>query len=104
MGFDQRRQELHEILCELLGSRQCYFQPPETVKMNYPSIVYELNTSDSQYADNAAYLHRWCYSVTVITRDPESDIPGKVALLPLCRANRFYQADNLNHYVFTLYF
>lgn len=104
MGFDQRRKELHEVLCEILGSRQCYFQPPETVKMEYPAIVYELQTNDAQYADNASYIGRWSYSVTVITRDPETDIPGKVEKLPLCRANRFYQADNLNHYNFTLFY
>ena len=35
------RYELHEFLCEILGSRNVYFQPPESVKMKYPAIVYE---------------------------------------------------------------
>ena len=104
MDFGQRRQELHEIFCNILGSRECHFQPPATIELRYPTIIYELSTSDIRYADNSLYKHRWCYSVTAITRDPETDIPEKIAELPLCRANRFYQADNLNHYNFTLYY
>ena len=104
MDFGQRQQELREIFCNILGSRECYFQPPETVKMTYPSIVYELSTSDIQHADNTSYIYQCCYDVTLITRDPETDIPEKIAKLPLCRANRFYQAENLNHYNFTLYY
>lgn len=34
------RIELQSKLEELLGSRQVYYQPPETVKMEYPAIVY----------------------------------------------------------------
>ena len=30
-----RRLKLHEELCDILGSRNVYFQPPETVKMKY---------------------------------------------------------------------
>ena len=30
------RYELHEFLCEILGSRNVYFQPPESVKMKDP--------------------------------------------------------------------
>jgi len=34
-----RRLKLHEILCGILNTRNAYFQPPESVKMNYPAIV-----------------------------------------------------------------
>lgn len=42
--------------------------------------------------------------VTVIDRDPDSVFAEKIAELPLCADNRFYTADNLNHFVYNLYF
>lgn len=104
MAYDQRRLELHQIFETILGSSNVYFQPPESKEIIYPCIIYERSTGDSQYADNIAYKFRWCYSVTLISRDPDTDIPDRIAMLPLCRADRMYQADNLNHYAFTLYY
>jgi hypothetical protein len=40
----------------------------------------------------------------VIDRNPDSELPDKVIELPLCKFDRFYTADNLNHTVFTLFF
>jgi hypothetical protein len=42
--------------------------------------------------------------VTVIDRNPDSDLRLKVAYLPTSRFSRFFVADNLNHDVFTLFF
>lgn len=99
-----RRLELHEILCTILGSRNVYFQPPESIKINYSAIVYGLDDIDNQYANGGVYLSHRRYSVTVIVKDPDSEIVNKVALLPNCRFNRSYQKDNLNHFVFTLFY
>ena len=35
------RLELQSVLEQTLGSRNVYFQPPASVKMKYPAIVYE---------------------------------------------------------------
>lgn len=40
------RIDLQYLLENILGSRHVYFQPPETVKMNYPAIVYSLDGID----------------------------------------------------------
>lgn len=98
------RIQLHELLVGLLKSKEVYFQPPSTVKMRYPCIVYTLDALDTEFGDNAPYTATKRYAVTVITKDPDSDLPDQVAMLPLCRMNRVYTADNLNHYVFELYF
>lgn len=99
-----RRFQLHEILCGILESRNVYFQPPESVKMKYPAIVYALDNIGNVYADDGVYhLHRR-YAVTVITEDPDSDLPDKIAVLPTSHFSRHYKSDNLNHYVFTLYY
>ena len=104
MAYDQKRLELHEVLCTILGSRHCYFQPPENVLIEYPCIIYERNTADSQYADNTTYSNRWRYTVTIIDENPDTDLPGKVAELPYCKADRFFQTDNLNHYIYSLFY
>jgi hypothetical protein len=81
-----------------------YFQPPDTLQMQYPCIVYHRDFADVGYADNGPYRRELRYMVTVIDRDPDSVIPGKVAELPMCSFNRFYTADKLNHDVYLLFF
>lgn len=72
--------------------------------MQYPCIVYQRYIGVSIFADNVPYRHVNAYQVTVIDPDPDSAIPQKVAELPMCRSNRFFVANNLNHDVFNLYF
>lgn len=99
-----RRLKLHEILVEKLGSRNVYFQPPASLKLKYPCIVYSRSGSKNIPADNLSYIHKKRYEVTVIDEDPDSEIPDRIEQLPRCSFDRWYTADNLNHYVFTLYY
>lgn len=99
-----RRLELHEILCEILGSRNVYFQPPSSVTMKYPAIRYSTRTIENRFADNGVYTQSRSYEVMVIDRDPDSAIAEKVSLFPTSRFDRSYTSDNLNHFVFTLYY
>lgn len=98
------RLELHEKLCEILGSRNVYFQPPPSYMMKYDAIVYSLNDIDVKHADDTRYLDKKRYTVTAISTDPDSDLQTKLLDLPYCSFDRFYPADNLNHWTFTLYF
>lgn len=98
------RLELHEILCGILGSRNVYFQPPESVKLQYPCVVYDLCAIDTKFADNRPYTRKKQYSVTVIDKNPDSELPDKIGALPMCRFDRQFPADNLNHYVYRMYF
>lgn len=100
------RQKLHAVLLALLpeGHKNVYFQPPNGLMMKYPCITYERSTMQTQYADNSSYSLHKRYEVTVIDKDPDSVIPDKVAMLPLCSHDRFFAVDNLNHDVFTLFF
>lgn len=99
-----RRLELHELLCELLGSRNVYFQPPASKVMVYPCIRYTLYDINNIYADNLVYLQKVGYEIIVIDRDPDSEISKRVSKISGIRFNRFYTADNLNHSVFVLYY
>lgn len=98
------RTDLSKILREILGTTNVYFQPPPTVEMKYPCIVYERSSADSQFADNIPYVHKKRYKVTYIDTNPDSEIPDKIANLPMCVFDRHYTADNLHHDAFNLYF
>lgn len=98
------RPNLQTILEEILGSRNVYYQPPESVKMNYPAIVYEFEGLVNTYADGGVYLTKHKYSLILIDKNPDSLFVGKINRLSFCSFVRHYKSDNLNHYVFTLYF
>jgi hypothetical protein len=98
------RLELQAILVSLLGSGNVYFQPPPTLQMNYPCIVYNREDEDIRHANDMPYNRQKRYLVTVIDQNPDSLIPDKIAGLPLCEFNRFFTADNLNHDVYKLFF
>lgn len=100
----ERRLELHSILVNLLGSENVYFQPPESYKISYPCIVYERSNSNTKFADNLPYKRYKRYTVTVIDYDPDTEISDKVEDLPLCTFDRFFVSDNLNHFIYTLYY
>lgn len=98
------RVELHEILCEALGSRNVYFQPPESVRMKYPAIVYSRDDIENSHANNRVYMQNVAYQVIVIDKDPDSEIVKRVSQLPMCSFDRHYKADNLNHDAFIIYY
>lgn len=101
MGLSQRL-KLHEVLCDILGSRNAYYQPPASVRMNYPAIVYSRYDIKNTPADNVPYKQDHMYQLIVIDSDPDSEIVHKVSQLPMCRFDRHYASENLNHDVFTI--
>lgn len=100
-----RRLKLHEELCNILGSRNVYFQPPETVKMKYPCIVYSRTDGDTTFANDMPYTFERRYNVTIIDLDPDSEIIEKMAhAFQKCIYDRHFTADNLNHDIFKIYY
>lgn len=96
---------MHEELCEILGTRNVYFQPPKSVIMKYDAIRYKLSDKDLKKANDKLYQFTNQYEGVVITSDPDSDIPDKILLhFEMCSFGRPYTAENLNHYPFTLYY
>lgn len=99
-----RRLALDQILREVLGSSNVYFQPPSNIQMKYPAIVYSRDQTNVKFADNDVYGQTKRYQVQVIDRDPDSEIPDKVGSLPRTSFAQHYVADGLNHDVYRLYF
>jgi hypothetical protein len=99
-----RRLEFQSLLESLLGSGNVYFQPPPTVQMSYPAIVYNRDFRVVDYADNVVYYDKLRYQVTLIDANPDSQIFEGFRTLPLSTFVRHFTADHLNHDVFDVYF
>lgn len=97
------RLDLHEILCDILGSSNVYYDPPASVQMKYDAIRYSRSRIRNTHANNNVYKQDDSYEVIAIYRDPDSNLPRKLSRLPMCSHDRHYVADNLHHDVFTLY-
>lgn len=98
------RTDLQTTLETILGSRNVYFQPPESVKLKYPAIVYERDDIHKVNADNQLYFREHRYSVILIDKNPDSEFVDKLIALPKCSFSRHFVSDNLNHDVFELYY
>jgi hypothetical protein len=96
------RLELQTLLKDI--TENVYFQPPNSIQIQYPCIMYERSGSELDHANNRLYRHTKRYQVTVIDRNPDSELSDRVIALPLCSFDRYFVADDLNHYVYTLFF
>lgn len=102
------RLELDEILAGIIGitesdgDRHTYYNPPPSVRMRYPAIKYSLSNVVSKYANNGVYNIAPLYEVILIDEDVDSQYLRPLLQIPQCKFNRFYRADNLNHWVFTI--
>lgn len=104
MPIIRDRIKLHKILVDILGNENVYFQPPESIKMSYPCIVYKRSTGDTQFANDNPYIFRVRYQITYIDKKPDSNVLEKLSDLPMCTFDRHFTSNNLNHDIFNLYF
>ena len=98
------RLDLHNILVELLGSGNVYYQPPESIQMSYDAIRYSLGEPDAKFANDKRYLNTKCYDLIVISRLPDPEVVDKILELPFTSMSKPYVADNLNHYPIKIYY
>lgn len=99
------RSELKAMFKEILGNTNVYFQPPESLKINYDCIIYKDVTPFTRRANNKVYILQHKYQVTYITSNPNSTIRDKMLTTfeMIDRVNDFV-SDGLYHYVYELYF
>lgn len=127
----ERRIEFHEYLLKLLGEHgtvaqtntgwvwtpmsdigsddgqpiYIYNQPPESLQINYPCLIYERKNLRKTSADNKTYLKFWAYKLIYITWAPDSSAIDWLADFPWCSFDgNPYEADNLHHYTYTIYY
>ena len=105
-----RRLDLHHALEDVFekatgmsSNKRVYYQPPASLKLAYPCILYKLSEMPPTFANNYPYQIEHEYELTVIDKDPNSMIRELVSQLKHCRLTRTYESDNLHHYVFRIY-
>lgn len=81
-----------------------YFQPPNNIKIKYPAIIYQRSEIKADYASNFVYNTKTLYSVTVIDKNPDSDIVKNVSNMLTSKHDRHFVSDNLNHDTFTIFY
>jgi hypothetical protein len=99
-----QRVDLGNLLKDILGSSNVYFQPPPSFQLKYPCVVYQRTNIHSEHGDNIPYKLEKEYTLTFIYADPDSIIPDEIAKLPKCSFDRHFVSDNLNHDVFKILF
>lgn len=98
------RIDLQTKLEETLGSKNVYYQPPASIKIHYPAIIYHRTGIEKRYADNKSYLHGNKYTISVIDVNPESPFPDIISEFDFCSFVRAYTDNGLNYWIFELYF
>ena len=98
------RLELQTKLEELFESKNVYYQPPESLKITYPAIIYSRSRIDKRSADDTSYITTNCYELTVIDKRPDNEVINKLLKLPMCSHSSRFISDGLNHDVLTLYY
>lgn len=96
---------LHEKLETIIGNKNVYFQPPASVMLSYPCIIYSIGSGEAKHANNKVYNYTHSYDVTFIYKKPTINIIEQMlSEFEMCKFNRGYISDNLNHYAFKIYF
>lgn len=98
------RLELQSKLEELLGVKNVYYQPPESIKLTYPAIVYSKSRIATRKANDSTYSENTRYEVIVIDKRPDNPVIDKLLDLPYCSYDRSYISDNLNHDALILFY
>lgn len=100
-----RRPELTPIFKALLKNENVYFQPPESLKMQFPCIRYKLSDIKTWKANNKLYNHMQCYEVVYITREPDNELVDNILkAFDFIEFSSVMVVDNLYHYRYKLFY
>jgi hypothetical protein len=98
-----RRLKLQTLLEEILGSKNVYFQPPASMSISYPAIVYSVDDLNLLRSNNKIHRSLITYTATLVDKKPDSEYISKIInSIQMCSFERHYVSDNLNHYVFKI--
>lgn len=106
------RSELQKELEELLGTsnlpleeKRVYFQPPSSVKLKYPCIIYNLTRTDVRSGDNKKYIKHNEYHIKHLFKSLKNELKDSI----LDRFNYIthdtrFVSDGIYNDDFTLYY
>lgn len=103
-NINERRLKFHGTLLQIAGNNEVYFQPPESLRLKTPCIIYTRANVYRNNADNKLYFSKTAYDVIVIDEDPDSELMEKIHEVPNSTFIRHYTSDNKNYDVFRIYY
>lgn len=104
----QLQNELKSFLASQLpdsATPHVYFDPPETIKLVYPCIIYNISGYDRHFGDDIKYLRPVRYAFTVIDQNPDSQIAINMEdHFNYCTVDTSRVVNNLYHFDGTIYY
>lgn len=99
------RLTLQQKLSDIFETSNVYFNPPETLKLNYPCVIYSRENGRSLRADNISYIFKLKYQIMYIGKDvnPEALIKKAMISFKTIEYDRHYFSNGLSYDVFNLY-
>lgn len=99
------RQKLDEELVNLLGCKNVYFQPPSSVTLKYPCIIYSLSRTDVARADNRNYIKTNEYHVKHIFKSLSNELKDQLLEnFQMISHDARFVADGMYNDEFTLFY
>ena len=106
--ISEHNDELYDCFSKIERLRKVYLQPPSSEKLVYPCLIITQDIPQVMYADDKPYAAWRTFELLLIDYDLESSIPGDILELNnsnfFIEPNRYYVADNLCHWSYTLVF
>lgn len=101
----ERRLKLQMELSKILNSDHVYFNPPETIKLQYPCIIFKKKGANLKKADNRVYRKTSQYQLIYI-RDKNDELMENKLLdaFPMISEGVSYTSQNLLHTPYTLFY
>ena len=96
------RLTLHHKLVDILGSENVYYNPPESQKLNFPCIVYNLSYIEQIHADNIKYIDYTTYKITVVSKNPDHPAIRSILDIPMTKFSANYVKNGFYHCVLIL--
>ena len=72
------RMKFSSKLKEFVTPENVHFQPPATVKLKYPCIIYHRMPAHKEFANNTKFLNKPLWRVQVIDNNPDSIIGDNI--------------------------
>lgn len=101
---EERRLLFDEKLRDVTGLTNVYYDPPESIFMEYPAIVYKKTKMPVRYANNKKYIKHLAFEVKLICEDADSIYVDLLHEMEYSTFDRHFIADDLHHDVFTIIF
>jgi hypothetical protein len=90
------RDEIQQLLEDVLGNDRVYFQAPPNTGMKYPCIVYKFVRFNVNHADNKPYIVTGHWDVHHMYKNPKYDMKEKFIFeIPFCKFDRRIVTDGV---------